>query len=81
MIAPQNQAMLMQRNTPSKSTSSRRRFLGILGKAGAAALVAGRAQAEPIADQEPVQAAQPQATGNYRETEHIRRYYDCARYW
>lgn len=46
---------------------------------GALAIVAGRAAAKDTPPAAP--EAQPDAQRGYRETEHIRRYYETAAYW
>jgi hypothetical protein len=64
-------------STPASTNYTRRRFLFVLSasSAGAAAAAASPALAAPGAS---VTAAEKSATG-YRETEHVRDYYDSAR--
>jgi anaerobic selenocysteine-containing dehydrogenase len=59
---------------------ARRDFLKAMPVAAVAAVVAGAA---PEAVAAPAVAAAPAATASlgYRETEHIRRYYQTAAYW
>lgn len=62
---------------------TRRAFLHVArgaGALGALALLMGRnTGAEAVT--EVAAGTDPPATGGYRETEHIRKYYRCARYW
>jgi hypothetical protein len=64
-------------STPASTNYTRRRFLFALSasSAGAAAAAASPALASPAAG---MTAAEKSASG-YRETEHIRDYYDSAR--
>ena len=62
---------------------TRRKFLLAAtnaGMLGAAVLVARRGMTIEVPAAAPA-AADPPAGGGYRETEHIRKYYRCARYW
>lgn len=62
---------------------TRRRFLmaGGVGAAGVVAAVMGRGTMVAPAEAAPVAPEAEAATGGYHETEHIRKYYRCARYW
>ena len=62
---------------------ARRRFLNIAKSAGAVGALAVRAGKSATVElrAERAVAAEPPASGGYRETEHIRKYYYCAGYW
>ncbi|MBC6405296.1 MAG: formate dehydrogenase [Rhodospirillales bacterium] len=66
----------MLENDDSKRQSARRGFLklGIGSVAGGAALVAGGLASAPA------QAAKPAPKGGYAETDHVKAYYDSARF-
>jgi hypothetical protein len=71
--------MTKQRSQPAGADAGRRSFLKAL-PLGAVAVVAGAA---PAAQAAPAAVAAPAAAASqgYRETEHIRRYYQTAAYW
>lgn len=64
---------------PAGPDPRRRGFLKALPLGALAAAVGGAGAAEPVASAAPTPATQ--ASGGYRETEHIRRYYRTAAYW
>jgi hypothetical protein len=66
-----------------KVNYARRGFLNAakgVGALGAIAVLMGRTATAEAAT-EPPASAEPATGGGYRETEHIRKYYYCARYW
>lgn len=72
-----------QRGASAEVSLARRRFLmaGGVGAAGVVAAVMGRGKMVVPAEAAPVAPEAEVATGGYHETEHIRKYYRCARYW
>jgi len=66
----------MRENDENKRQSGRRGFLklGIGSVAGGAALAAGGLASRTV------QAAEPASKGGYAETDHVRAYYDSARF-
>lgn len=73
----------MDKSEVGKVNQARREFLNAakgVGAIGAIAVLMGRtATAKAVAA--PPTPAEPPTGGGYRETEHIRKYYYCARYW
>jgi hypothetical protein len=65
-------------STPSSNQCSRRRFLLALGAGGAGAAAAAASPALAVETRAAEAAARNGGSG-YRETEHVRDYYDTAR--
>jgi hypothetical protein len=73
---------LMEKNERNRVNRGRREFLAAMkgaGMVGAIAVLAGKSAAIEVAALAPGAPEPP--GGGYRETEHIRKYYRCARYW
>jgi hypothetical protein len=73
----------MDKSKVGKVNHARREFLNTakgVGAIGAVAVLMGRTSAVEAATAPPA-SAEPPTGGGYRETEHIRKYYYCARYW
>jgi hypothetical protein len=74
---------IMERNERNQVNRGRREFLVAMkgaGMLGAIAVLAGKSAAIEAAALVPGTLDQAAGSG-YRETEHIRKYYSCARYW
>jgi hypothetical protein len=72
----------MDKREIGKVDYARREFLNAtkgIGAIGAIAVLMGRTATVEAATVPPASAEPP--SGGYRETEHIRKYYYCARYW
>jgi hypothetical protein len=74
--APDASNAVGSRSDPAAPATSRRRFLFALGASGAAAL-GGEASAAAAAG---ASSPAPARADGYRETDHVRRYYDSARH-
>jgi hypothetical protein len=72
----------MEKHEQNQVNIARRDFLRATGSAGAIGAIAVLIGRGAVVEAAPVAAAEEEmATGGYRETEHIRKYYYCAAYW